>query len=99
MALPAGVTKATGLKPALQELGISAERVVGVGDAENDHAFLTMCGLSVAVSNALQTLKDEADWVTPGARGVGVTELINRILEDDLAGLARRRELDSSAKS
>jgi hypothetical protein len=33
------------------------ESVVGVGDAENDHAFLRLCGLSAAVANALPALK------------------------------------------
>jgi hydroxymethylpyrimidine pyrophosphatase-like HAD family hydrolase len=90
MALPSGVTKATGLKPALDELDIPPERVVGVGDAENDHAFMRMCGLSAAVANALPAVKDTADVVTAGPRGAGVAELIDRMLADDLAGVARR---------
>jgi hydroxymethylpyrimidine pyrophosphatase-like HAD family hydrolase len=40
MVLPPGVNKATGLVAALHALGISPRNVVGVGDAENDHAFL-----------------------------------------------------------
>lgn len=90
MALPAGVTKATGLVPALNELGVPPERVVGVGDAENDHAFLRLCGLSVAVANALEAVKAAADLVTTGARGAGVTELIDRLMADDLAGFRPR---------
>lgn len=92
MALPSGVTKATGLTVALQELEITPERVVGVGDAENDHAFLRMCGLSVAVANALPALKEAADVVTAGARGAGVIELIGAILKDDLAAMPPRPE-------
>src|SRR5207249_1657347 len=42
MVLPAGVNKATGLQVALNELELSAHNVVGVGDAENDHAFLRL---------------------------------------------------------
>ncbi len=90
MALPSGVTKATGLEPALEEIGVPAERTVGVGDAENDHAFLRLCGLSVAVSNALPAVKDTADLVTAGARGAGVTELIDRLLRGDLDAVAPR---------
>ena len=67
MVLPSGVTKATGLSSALKELGIVSDRVVGVGDAENDHAFLRLCGLSVAVSNALSSLVAAVDLVTAGA--------------------------------
>ena len=39
MVLPAGVNKASGLAAAIGELGLSPLKVVGVGDAENDHAF------------------------------------------------------------
>ncbi len=84
MALPANVTKATGLLPALQELGIDAAQTVGVGDAENDNAFLRLCGLSVAVANALPLLKQNVDVVTEGKRGQGVAELIGRLLADEL---------------
>ena len=82
MALPSNVTKATGLvTQQLEELGIAPDRVVGVGDAENDHAFLRLCGLAVAVENALPEVRDGADLVIPEARGAGVRELIRRLIE------------------
>jgi hydroxymethylpyrimidine pyrophosphatase-like HAD family hydrolase len=87
MALPAGVTKATGLAPALAALGLSHQRTIGVGDAENDLAFLRVCGMAVAVSNALQSVKDVADVVTTRARGGGVTELIDRLIRNGLEDL------------
>jgi hydroxymethylpyrimidine pyrophosphatase-like HAD family hydrolase len=90
MVLPSGVNKATGLKIALRELNIPAERVVGIGDAENDLAFLEICGCSVAVDNALPSVKQRCDWVTAGDHGWGVNELIDRLLTDDLAHLTRR---------
>jgi hydroxymethylpyrimidine pyrophosphatase-like HAD family hydrolase len=84
MALPADVTKETGLIPALAELGIAPEQTIGVGDAENDHAFLKRCGLSVAVANALPAVKETAAIVTVGARGAGVVELIQSLLDGSL---------------
>jgi HAD superfamily hydrolase (TIGR01484 family) len=93
MVLPPGVNKASGLAAALEELSLSPRHVVAIGDAENDHAFLAACGCGVAVANALPMLKDEADWVTEGARGDGVIELVERLLRTDLADLdlTRRR--------
>jgi len=85
MILPSGINKAAGLKAALEKLGLSAHNVVGVGDAENDHAFLDLCDFSVAVANALPMVKEKADWVTNGCRGVGVTELIDELQASDLA--------------
>ena len=87
MVLPVGVTKATGLAAALLELGFSAHDAVGVGDAENDHAFLTMCEIGAAVANALPSLKEGCDLVLQGDHGAGVEELVERLLADDLASL------------
>src|SRR4051794_27995255 len=84
MILPTGVNKATGLACALKEMEMDAQNVAGVGDAENDHAFLSMCGVGVAVGNALPMLKERADLVMEGKRGFGVAELIDRILATDL---------------
>ena len=79
MVLPSGVNKGTGLAAALEELELSAHNVVGVGDAENDHAFLKVCECSVAVANALPALKERADapvanaipWLLLAAKSVG----------------------------
>jgi hydroxymethylpyrimidine pyrophosphatase-like HAD family hydrolase len=90
MILPATVNKLSGLKVALGILGISEQHVVGVGDAENDHAFLKACGFSVAVANALPSLKETANFTTHADHGAGVVELIGMILEDDLAAQDHR---------
>ena len=87
MALPADVTKASGLSPALKILGVSCQRTIGIGDAENDQAFLRACGVAVAVANALQSVKDGAHIVTEGARGTGVTELIDQVIAGELDDL------------
>lgn len=87
MALPSGVNKATGLEAALSQMGFSPHGVVGIGDAENDHAFLQLCECSVAVSNALPALKEHADLVVKGDRGAGVAELADMIIKTDLMEL------------
>jgi len=84
MVLPPGVNKASGLHAALERLGISAHNVVGVGDAENDYAFLAECGVAVAVANALPALKEAAEIVTEAPRGAGVAELVSALLDNDL---------------
>jgi hydroxymethylpyrimidine pyrophosphatase-like HAD family hydrolase len=88
MVLPSGINKASGVRVALKDLHLSRHNVVGIGDAENDHAFLEFCEYSVAVSNALPMLKEEVDYVTTGDHGVGVQELIRRLIDSDLEGSA-----------
>src|SRR5262245_7791232 len=84
MVLPAGVNKATGLAAALKEMGLSPHNIVGVGDAENDHAFLAICECSVAVANALSTLRERVDFVTHGVSSRGVRQLIDELIQGDL---------------
>src|SRR5579871_471496 len=84
MVLPSGVNKATGLKVALKEMGLSEHNVVGIGDAENDHAFISYCECAAAVANALPQLQQRADIVTHGDHGKGVIELIEQLLAHDL---------------
>ena len=86
MVLPSGINKASGLRAALQVAGVSPRAVIGVGDAENDHAFLELCGLPVAVANALPALKEKAALVTRSSAGAGVTELIDSMLAGELDG-------------
>ena len=81
MILPSGVNKATGLLAALHHLGLDAANVAGIGDAENDHAFLELCGYSVAVANALPSIREKAHYVTAGDHGEGVAEFIELLLQ------------------
>src|SRR5579872_4606989 len=85
MILPSGVNKATGLAAALKTLGLSVHNAAGIGDAENDHAFLAACEFSAAVANALPTVKDRVQLVTAHGFGPGVVELIDEMIETDLA--------------
>ena len=95
MVLPSSVDKATGLAAALRELSLSPPNVVGIGDAENDATFLALCGRSVAVANALDAIREQADYVTEARASAGVREVIDQMLSDDLrsldATLARAR--------
>ena len=84
MVLPASVDKASGLRAALDELALSPRDVVAIGDAENDQAFLAICGCGVAVANALDAVKAGAGHVTRGEAGAGVREIIDSLIAEDL---------------
>ena len=86
MMLPTGINKATGLTESLKRMGISPEATCAIGDAENDHAFLRLCGCAVAVANAIPAIKCMADFITRGDHGAGVVELIDEMIANDLAG-------------
>jgi len=89
MVLPGHVTKSWGLKQALKPLCLSPHNVVGIGDAENDQAFLSACGCAVAVANALPSVRAKADLIV-GEHGAGVAQLARMIIDGDLRSSARR---------
>ncbi|MBX9692125.1 MAG: HAD-IIB family hydrolase, partial [Cyanobacteria bacterium] len=87
MILPSGTNKGSGLLKALEELGLSAHNVAGAGDAENDHAFLALCEMSVAVQNALPSIKERVDFITQKHHGDGIIEMIDELLRDEFESL------------
>src|SRR5499433_2252156 len=90
MLLPGGVTKGTGLDAALTVLALSPHNMVGIGDAENDHAFLAMSECAVAVADAIPALRERADYVTRAPGDRGVIEFIQEHLVNDLATILPR---------
>lgn len=74
MLLPPGVTKESGLSAALEQLGLTWDHVIAVGDAENDLTMLRRAWRSVAVANALPSVRGVVDRVVPGTHGEGVAQ-------------------------
>lgn len=92
MVLPTGVNKGSGLLAAAADLAIVPPSIVGVGDGENDHSFLRICGCSAAVANAVASLRSEVDIVLAGDHGDGVVALLADLqrLDADLLPEGRR---------
>ncbi len=88
MVLPPGVNKASGTKVALRKLGMSPHQMVAIGDAENDHSLMRLAECPVAVSNAVDSIKSIAAFVTDAPAGDGVIEVIDGLMADDLASVA-----------
>lgn len=66
--------------PVLQaRYGIAAERVVAVGDADNDIAMLTTAGLGVAMANATPAAKQAARRVIGDNSGDTLAALIEEL--------------------
>jgi hydroxymethylpyrimidine pyrophosphatase-like HAD family hydrolase len=89
MILPTEVNKAFGLKHALKRLCLSPHNVVGIGDAENDLAFLGICGRAVAVANALPSVKAKSDFLVRD-HGAGVRDVGRRLTGGDFSAAKTR---------
>jgi Cof subfamily protein (haloacid dehalogenase superfamily) len=75
-ALPLGTSKGAGLKWLLDDMGISMEHVMAIGDGENDIEMLEMAGIGVAMGNAPENVKRAADYVTANNDEDGIPQAI-----------------------
>lgn len=70
------------LKELLAELGLAPEQVAYIGDDLPDLPVIRFVGFGVAVANAIDEVKAEADYVTTRAGGDGaVREVVELILK------------------
>ncbi|MDF2152248.1 Cof-type HAD-IIB family hydrolase [Vibrio sp. CAU 1672] len=72
--------KGVGVAAIAEHLGIQAEQVICMGDAENDHHMLTYAGLGVAMANAMEETKEIADYITDSNDEHGVARAIEKFI-------------------
>ncbi len=71
-------TKGVALARVADELGISAEEVMAIGDSGNDVSMLRFAGVGVAVGNAQTVAREAAAFVTAGHDQSGVAAALRR---------------------
>ncbi|SFE42738.1 Cof-type HAD-IIB family hydrolase [Alteribacillus iranensis] len=77
--LPAGGSKANGLRAVANHLGYTMDETVAFGDALNDIEMLQEAGIGVAMGNALEEVKKTADMVTAPVHENGVRTGLERL--------------------
>lgn len=78
--MPKGINKGYALNKLIEKLNISKENVISFGDNDNDKALLSNSGYGVAVANALNGLKETADYVTLSNEKDGVAYFIENFI-------------------
>ena len=76
--VPKGCTKAAGVARLASILGIPEKESMAVGDSFNDQEMLKQAGVGVAVNNAVEKLKDTADYVCREKYLDGVMEAVEK---------------------
>lgn len=74
------VNKGTGVAAVASEMGITAKEVICVGDAGNDLDMIRYAGLGVAMENAFDYVKEEADFITHSNDADGVARVIEQFM-------------------
>ena len=78
----AGVSKGNALRRLVDDLGISRDRVLVIGDAPNDVSMFQEAGLAVAMGNAAAEVQGAADIVAPTLEEDGVAWTLRRFVFD-----------------
>ena len=81
MLLPQGISKATGLREALDTLRLSLHNCIAIGDGENDFQLLEAAEIGVAVGWGSKSLHAIADEILPGNGPAAVADYIRRAIE------------------
>ncbi|MDO5414345.1 MAG: HAD family hydrolase [Bacillota bacterium] len=61
-------------------LGVEPEEMMAMGDSPNDMAMLSVCGLPIAVGNALDEVKAIAKYIAPTNHEDGVADAVERFV-------------------
>ena len=72
------VNKGSSLRRLCEKNGINMEKVMAIGDSENDEDFLKEAGYKIAVGNADESLKEISTYTCENNFGDGVAEAIEK---------------------
>ena len=74
------VSKGNALKKLCDKLNISKEEVIAIGDNENDLSMIKFAGCGVAMGNAEEIVKKEANIIADTNNNDGVGKIINQLI-------------------
>ena len=78
--MPTGTSKGSGLAWLSESIGIPLAETMAIGNAENDIEMLRLAGLSVAVGNAMEAVKEVSTHQVASNNEAGVAEAIERFV-------------------
>ena len=76
--LPKDVDKGHAMRIVGDMLGLDKSQIMGIGDQENDLSLVQQAGFGVAMGNAIDIVKDSADYVTKTNDESGVAYVIRK---------------------
>ncbi len=74
--LPKGMSKGTSIEKLSEILKIEKNKIVAIGDYDNDIAMFGAAGVAIAVSNACDKAKEAADYITVSNEENAIAQVI-----------------------
>ena len=81
--MPKNIDKAYSLSKLLNHVGISRKQMICCGDGFNDLTMIRFAGLGVAMKNAQEAVRKEADFITYSNDEDGIAYVIERFIEKE----------------
>lgn len=78
--VPKGIDKAQSLAVLLKEIGMTKDEMIAIGDGFNDLSMIRFAGLGVAMANAQEVVKENADYITLSNEEDGVAHVVNEFI-------------------
>jgi Cof subfamily protein (haloacid dehalogenase superfamily) len=78
--MPLGMSKAIGLEWASKKLNIPLSEFIAFGDAHNDIEMINAVGLGYAVANAMEEVKESADYICASNNDNGIASVISALI-------------------
>jgi len=78
---PSGCNKDVGIRILAEKYNIAHEDTVAIGDSDNDVAMIEYAHIGIAVANAMEVLKEKADYITKSNDEDGPAIVLKKILE------------------
>jgi hydroxymethylpyrimidine pyrophosphatase-like HAD family hydrolase len=83
---PPGHDKGTFVEAMAKRLGVPSAEVATIGDMQNDLPMFARSGMSVAMGNASDDVKQRATFVTASNEDEGFAKAIEMVLKENRAG-------------
>lgn len=77
-----GIDKATSLQMLINRIGIKQKEVISFGDGYNDLSMIEFAGMGVAMANAVNEVKQRADYITLSNDDEGIYECLKILSEE-----------------
>lgn len=75
-----GISKGKAIEILADHYNIKREEIIAIGDSENDLSMIEFAGTGIAMGNAIELVKQKADYVTETNDNDGVAEAINKFV-------------------
>ncbi|EIM05505.1 cof family hydrolase [Planococcus antarcticus DSM 14505] len=80
------------------KLGIDRSEIIGIGDNHNDFELLKSAGFGIAMGNAVQEVKDIADYITFTNNDEGVIHAIDKFILEPENAVATKKGREENAQ-